>query len=303
MIGETQPLAPVLAPVVRRRRAPWLRTMQRDRITVLAGILVAVIVAGSVILPAVLPYRYDQQSLDHTFEGPSRQHWLGTDQYGRDLLARLAQGGRISLVVGVVTVLAEVVLGGLLGGIAGYAGGTLDEWLMRLTDMMLAFPALLLALLLAAILGPGAVTVIAALTLAGWPAMARTVRGEVLSLKEREFVVAARAQGASAARVLLRHLLRNTVHLIVVRATLDIGPIIVTEATLSFLGLGVQRPMPSWGVLIADSFQYLQSAPALAVIPCIALSVTILALNFVGEGAAEAMDPGVAKAAWPRQAA
>jgi len=296
VIGETQPLAPVLSPTVRPRRAQWLRALERDRTTVLAGILVALIVAGSLILPAVLPYRYNQQSLDHTFEGPSRQHWLGTDQYGRDLLTRLAQGGRISLVVGVVTVLAEVLLGGFLGGIAGYAGGMLDEWLMRLTDMMLAFPALLLALLLAAILGPGALTVIVALTLAGWPAMARTVRGEVLSLKEREFVVAARAQGAGAARILLRHLLRNTVHLIVVRATLDIGPIILTEATLSFLGLGVQRPMPSWGVLIADSFQYLQSAPALAIVPCIALSVTILALNFVGEGAAEAMDPGVAKA-------
>ena len=291
-----QPLAPVLAPTVRPRRAQWLRALERDRTTVLAGILVALIVAGSLILPAVLPYRYNQQSLDRTLEGPSRQHWLGTDQYGRDLLTRLAQGGRISLVVGVVTVLAEVLLGGFLGGIAGYAGGMLDEWLMRLTDMMLAFPALLLALLLAAILGPGALTVIVALTLAGWPAMARTVRGEVLSLKEREFVVAARAQGAGAARILLRHLLRNTVHLIVVRATLDIGPIILTEATLSFLGLGVQRPMPSWGVLIADSFQYLQSAPALAIVPCIALSVTILALNFVGEGAAEAMDPGVAKA-------
>ena len=296
MIGETRPLAPVLAPTVRPRRAQWLRALERDRTTVLAGILVALIVAGSLILPAVLPYRYNQQSLDRTLEGPSRQHWLGTDQYGRDLLTRLAQGGRISLVVGVVTVLAEVLLGGFLGGIAGYAGGMLDEWLMRLTDMMLAFPALLLALLLAAILGPGALTVIVALTLAGWPAMARTVRGEVLSLKEREFVVAARAQGAGAARILLRHLLRNTVHLIVVRATLDIGPIILTEATLSFLGLGVQRPMPSWGVLIADSFQYLQSAPALAIVPCIALSVTILALNFVGEGAAEAMDPGVAKA-------
>ena len=218
----------------------------------LAALVLALIVGGSLVLPEVLPYRYDQQSLDRTFEGPSGRHWLGTDQYGRDLLVRLAQGGRISLLVGIVTVLAEVVLGGVLGGIAGYAGGRLDEWLMRLTDMMLAFPALLLALLLAAILGPGTGTVVAALALAGWPAMARTVRGEILSLKEREFVVAARAQGASAARVLLRHLLQNTVHLIVVRATLDVGPIILTEATLSFLGLGVQRPMPSWGVLIAD---------------------------------------------------
>jgi ABC-type dipeptide/oligopeptide/nickel transport system permease subunit len=262
----------------------------------LAALVLALIVGASLVLPEVLPYRYDQQSLDHTFERPTGGHWLGTDQYGRDLLVRLAQGGRISLFVGMVTVLAEVLLGGFLGGIAGYAGGRLDEWLMRLTDMMLAFPALLLALLLAAILGPGTGTVVAALALAGWPAMARTVRGEILSLKEREFVVAARAQGASAVRVLLRHLLQNTVHLIVVRATLDIGPIILTEATLSFLGLGVQRPMPSWGVLIADSFQYLQSAPALAVIPCVTLSVTILALNFVGEGAAEAMDPGVRRA-------
>jgi ABC-type dipeptide/oligopeptide/nickel transport system permease subunit len=270
-----------------------LRALRRDRTTVPAGLILALIVTGSLLLPAALPYRYDQQSLDHTFEGPTARHWLGTDQYGRDLLTRLAHGGRISLLVGVVTVLAEILLGGVLGGIAGYAGGLLDEWLMRLTDMMLAFPALLLALLLAAMLGPGTMTVVAALTLAGWPAMARTVRGEILALKEREFVVAARAQGASAARVLLRHLLLNTVHLIVVRATLDIGPIILTEATLSFLGLGVQRPTPSWGVLIADSFQYLQSAPALAIIPCLTLSVTILALNFVGEGAAEAMDPSV----------
>jgi ABC-type dipeptide/oligopeptide/nickel transport system permease subunit len=297
MIGDTQPLAPVLAPAVRPRRASWLRALQRDRTTLLAGLLVVLIVIASLVLPEVLPYRYDQQSLDHTFEGPSRQHWLGTDQYGRDLLTRLAQGGRISLVVGIVTVLAEVLMGGLLGGIAGYAGGALDEWLMRLTDMMLAFPALLLALLLAAILGPGALTVIVALTLAGWPAMARTVRGEVLSLKEREFVVAARAQGAGAARVLLRHLLRNTVHLIVVRATLDIGPIILTEATLSFLGIGVQRPIPSWGVLIADSFQHLQSFPFLTIVPCAVLSITLVALNFVGEGVAEALDPKT-RGAW-----
>lgn len=296
MTGQAGPLADAaLAPAMRSgvRRGRALRALRRDRTTVSAGLILILVVAGSLLLPEILPYRYDQQSLDRTFEGPTARHWLGTDQYGRDLLTRLAHGGRISLVVAVVTVLAEVLLGGLVGGMAGYTGGVLDEWLMRLTDMMLAFPALLLALLLAAMLGPGTMTVVAALTLAGWPAMARTVRGEILSLKEREFVVAARAQGARAGRVLLRHLLLNTVHLIVVRATLDIGPIILTEATLSFLGLGVQRPTPSWGVLIADSFQYLQSAPALAVIPCVTLSVTILALNFVGEGGAEAMDPSL----------
>jgi peptide/nickel transport system permease protein len=296
MIGRAEPLAGArLAPAARSalRRGPLQRALRRDPAMAGAGLLLILIVAGGLLLPGTLPYRFDQQSLDHAFEGPTARHWLGTDQYGRDLLTRLAHGGRISLLVGVATVLAEVVLGGLLGGVAGYAGGVVDEWLMRLTDIMLAFPALLLALLLAAILGPGTVTVVAALTLAGWPTMARTVRGEILSLKQREFVTAARAQGASAARILRRHLLRNTVHLIVVRATLDVGPIILTEATLSFLGLGVQRPTPSWGVLIADSFQYLQSAPALAVIPCVTLSATILTLNFVGEGAAEAMDPGV----------
>jgi ABC-type dipeptide/oligopeptide/nickel transport system permease subunit len=295
MSGGAELLAGPPLPAARSiaRRGWILRALRRDRTTVWAGLILAVVVGASLALPEVLPYRYDQQSLDHTFEGPSARHWLGTDQYGRDLLTRLAHGGRISLLVGAITVLAEIFLGGCLGGIAGYAGGVLDEWLMRLTDMMLAFPALLLALLLAAILGPGTTTVIVALTLAGWPAMARTVRGEILSLKEREFVVAARAQGASAVRILVAHLLRNAVHLIVVRATLDIGPIILTEATLSFLGLGVQRPMPSWGVLIADSFQYLQTAPALAVIPCAALPTTILALNFVGEGAAEAMDPSL----------
>jgi ABC-type dipeptide/oligopeptide/nickel transport system permease subunit len=183
-----------------------------------------------------------------------------------------------------------------VGGIAGYAGGAVDEGMMRLTDLMLAFPALLLALLLAAILRPGTVSVIAALTLATWPAMARTIRGEILSLREREFVTAARAQGAGPARILLQHLLLNTMHLAVVRATLDIGPIVLTEATLSFLGMGVQRPMPSWGVLIADSFQHLQSFPYLTIIPCAVLSVTILALNFLGEGLAEAMDPGIARA-------
>lgn len=294
MTADAAPLA-TLAPAVRSgaRRGRLRRALRRDRTMLPAALILGVIVAASLILPAVSPYRYDQQSLDHQFEGPTARHWLGTDQYGRDLLTRLAHGGRISLVVGVVTVLAEILLGGMLGGIAGYAGGLLDEWLMRLTDMMLAFPALLLALLLAAMLGPGTLTVVAALALAGWPAMARTVRGEILALKEREFVVAARAGGASATRVLLRHLALNTVHLVVVRATLDIGPIILTEATLSFLGLGVQRPTPSWGVLIADSFQYLQSAPALAIVPCVTLSVTILALNFVGEGLAEAMDPTV----------
>lgn len=272
-------------------RSRVLRAFLRDRWAVLAGGILLVVVAGALVLPALLPYRYDQQNLDATFQGPSPGHPLGTDQYGRDLLARLAYGGRISLLVGGATVLAAVLVGGVLGAAAAWVGGALDEVLMRATDLMFAFPALLLAILLAAILGPGIANVITALTLASWPAMARTVRAEILSLKRRDFVEAAVAQGAGGARILVRHLLRNTVHLVVVRATLDIGPIILTEATLSFLGIGVQRPIPSWGVLIADSFQHLQSFPYLALVPCGVLSVTILALNFVGEGVAEAMDP------------
>jgi len=276
--------------------APMLRALGRDRVAVVAAGLLVAVVAGALALPALLPDRYDKQDLDRTFQGPSARHLLGTDQYGRDLLARLAYGGRISLLVGGVTVLASVLVGGVLGGLAGYAGGRLDEAVMRATDILFAFPALLLAILLAAILGPGIANVVLALTLATWPPMARTVRAEILSLKARDFVDAAIAQGAGPGRVLVRHLLRNTVHLVVVRATLDIGPIILTEATLSFLGIGVQRPIPSWGVLIADSFQHLQSFPYLAAIPCTVLSLTILALNFFGEGLAEAMDPGLRRA-------
>jgi oligopeptide transport system permease protein len=275
---------------------PALRAFGRDRLAVAAAVLLVAVVAGAVALPGLLPYRYDEQDLDRTFQGPSLRHWLGTDQYGRDLLARLAYGGRLSLLVGSVTVLAAVVVGTVLGGLAGYLGGALDELLMRLTDILFAFPAMLLAILLAAILGPGVANVVVALTIATWPPMARTVRAEVLSLKARDFVSAAVAQGAGPGRILLRHLLRNTAHLVVVRATLDIGPIILTEATLSFLGIGVQRPIPSWGVLIADSFQHLQSFPYLTVIPCVVLSLTILALNFFGEGLAEAMDPGLRRA-------
>jgi peptide/nickel transport system permease protein len=273
-------------------RGRALRAFGRDRSAVVAAVVLGAIVAGAALLPELLPQRYDQQDLDATYQGPSRLHLLGTDQFGRDLLARLAYGGRISLLVGGGTVLAAVLVGAVLGGTAGYVGGYLDEAVMRVTDLVLAFPALLLAILLAAILGPGIASVMAALTLASWPAMARTVRAEVLSLKARDFVEAAVAQGAGSGRILVGHLLRNTVHLIVVRATLDIGPIILAEATLSFLGLGVQRPIPSWGVLIADSFQHLQSFPYLAVIPCTVLSATILALNFVGEGVAAAIDPG-----------
>ncbi|MGH7264794.1 MAG: ABC transporter permease [Candidatus Rokuibacteriota bacterium] len=277
-------------------RSRVARAFLRDRWAVAAGGLLVVVVAGAVVLPDLLPYRFDQQDLDATFDGPSPGHPLGTDQYGRDLLARLAYGGRISLLVGGGTVLAAVLLGGVLGAAAGWVGGALDEALMRVADLMLAFPALLLAILLAAILGPGILNVVVALSLASWPAMARTVRAEILSLKRRDFVEAAIAQGAGGPRVLVRHLLRNVVHLVVVRATLDVGPIILTEATLSFLGIGVQRPIPSWGVLIADSFQYLQSFPYLAVVPCAVLSLTILALNFLGEGVAEAMDPHAPRA-------
>jgi ABC-type dipeptide/oligopeptide/nickel transport system permease subunit len=277
-------------------RSRALRAFGRDRVAVVAAVLLVGVVGGALVLPGILPYRYDQQDLDRTFQGPSVRHVLGTDQYGRDLLARLAYGGRLSLLVGGVTVLAAVLVGGLLGGLAGYVGGALDEVLMRVTDVLFAFPALLLAILLGAILGPGIVNVVVALTLATWPPMARTVRAEILSLKARDFVSAAVAQGAGPGRILTRHLLRNTVHLVVVRATLDIGPIILTEATLSFLGIGVQRPIPSWGVLIADSFQHLQSFPALAAIPCAVLSLTILALNFFGEGLAEALDPRLRRA-------
>jgi ABC-type dipeptide/oligopeptide/nickel transport system permease subunit len=265
--------------------------MRRDPPTALAALVVLLLIAASVVVPALSAYRYSAQDLEETSRPPGGRHWLGTDHLGRDILTRLAYGGRISFLVSGTAVLAHTTIGLTLGMTAGFLGGRTDGALMRLTDIVLAFPPLLFLILITGLLGASLGHIVLALSVVGWAGMARQVRAEALALRGREFVAAVRALGATDGRILLRHVLPNVITVALVRASLDIGPVILSEATLSFLGIGIQPPIPSWGVMISDAFKHLRSYPYQAIIPCLTLSGAILALTFLGEGIAEALDP------------
>ena len=237
-------------------------------------------------------YAYDQQDLNHPFQRPGAGHLLGTDQFGRDLFTRLLVGARVSLSVGLSAVALEAVLGLACGTAAGFYGGRVDTILMRAVDVLIAFPTLLLAILITGIFGPSLVNLVIALVLTASPGTARTIRSGVVALREREFVEGARSLGASAGRILRCHVVPNVVDLLLVRATLDVSILILAEATLSFIGIGVQPPRPSWGLMISDSFQYLGSQPQLVAIPAAALSLTVAALNVFGESLGQRFIPG-----------
>jgi peptide/nickel transport system permease protein len=279
-------------PVGRAGRAGTLvRLARHDRLSAAAlGFLLALVLA-SLVGPLVTRYTYDREDLDALFRPPSTGHWLGTDQFGRDLLTRVLYGARVSLSVGVSAVIGESLLGITWGTVAAFYGGIVDHVLMRIVDLLIAFPTILLAILVTGIFGPSLVNIVIALVLTAWPAMARTIRSEVVSIREREYVEGARALGASVPRILLRHVVPNVLHLLIVRATLDASFLVLAEATLSFIGIGVQPPRPSWGQMIYESFQYLGSHPWLVVIPATALSLTVISFNLVGEALAALLDP------------
>ncbi len=240
--------------------------------------------------PVVAPYPPLQQDIANRLSDPSQTHWLGTDVLGRDILSRILHGARISIPVGIAAVILAAVLGTIVGSIAGFIGGLLDEVVMRVTDLMLSFPTVILALVITAALGAGIQTAIIAIMIAWWPSYARLVRGLVISVKEREYVVAARALGASQLRALLRHVLPNTVSPIIIMSTLDMGYAILTFASLSFLGLGPPPEVPEWGSMIAagrNNFDqwWISTFPGLAI-----LSLT-LAFNIVGDSLRDLLDP------------
>ncbi len=256
------------------------------------------IVLCAVFAPLLAPRGFAAQDLGNRFAPPSVAHPFGTDDLGRDVLSRLIYGARISLSVAVSVELFVVGIGMTVGLIAGYRGGWIDTVLMRITDVMLAFPDVLLAILLLGTLGTAASSpaasmtlVIVALGVTGWPPLARLVRGQVLSLRKREFVEAARSLGATDSRIVLRHILPNLLSPILVAITVDAAGVILAEASLSFLGIGVQRPFPSWGRMINDALEYYRSKPVMLVYPSVLLSVTVLALNFLGDGLRDALDP------------
>jgi peptide/nickel transport system permease protein len=225
-------------------------------------------------------------NLDHALAGSSAAHPLGCDALGRDMLARIVWGARISVGIAAAVVSVSLVIGSLIGGAAALAGGWVDELLMRAVDILLAFPGILLAIALAAILGPGLVDLVIALAAMGWTGYARLVRGEILSLRERDYVQAARGLGATPARLLLRHLLPAVAGPLAVQASFGIGGIIIAEAALSFLGLGIPPPQPTWGGMLDEGRAFLLVAPHLTTVPGLAIGLSVLGFNFLGDGLA-----------------
>jgi len=239
----------------------------------------------------IAPYPPNEQDYLAITEAPSSAHWLGTDDLGRDILSRIIYGSRISLLVGVIAVGIALALGVSLGLVAGYTGGTSDDVIMRIVDAVQAFPGLILALGITAALGPGIEKVMIAIGIVSMPAIARLTRAQALSIREREFVHAARVLGASPLKIISRHIWPNVTAPIIVQATLLIASAILTEAGLSFLGVGVKPPTPTWGSMLRTGSQYLEVAPWLAFAPGMAIFATVLAFNFVGDGLRRALDP------------
>ena len=258
---------------------------------VVGGTIVATIVLIAVFAPLLSSYSIEQMDMANRLSGPTAAHWLGTDNFGRDLWARMAHGARVSVAIALLSIAAAVVIGTTVGLIAGYFGGIVDLVVMRIVDIFLGFPPLILALALVAALGPGVLNLSAALIAVFWTEYARVVRAVTLSLREYDYVDAARAIGASDARILLREILPNTIGPVTVLATLGLGTAIVAESGLSFLGFGVQPPTPTWGWTLAYGTRYLRSDPWLSTVAGLAIMITVLGFNLLGDGLRDHLDP------------
>jgi len=279
-----------LRPHLGFRQDAWMR-LKKNR-AAMAGLSIIIIIGLLAILgPLLSPYSYSDQSLTDANQPPSASHWFGTDNLGRDLATRVCYGARISLSIGIVASLINLGIGVLYGGISGYFGGRIDSVMMRIVDILYGIPLLLYVILLMVVLKPGLLNVFIALGLVYWLRMARIVRVQVLSLKELEYILAARVLGASHQRLIFGHLLPNSLGPIIVTLTLSIPEAIFIEAFLSFIGLGVSAPMASWGVLASEGVVTLRSYPFQLLSPAVAISLTMLGFNFLGDGLRDALDP------------
>jgi peptide/nickel transport system permease protein len=268
----------------------WLR-FRRNRLALVGLAIVAIVVASAAFAPWLAPHDPTKQSLIEKRARPGGKYLLGADEFGRDILSRVIFGARVALVVGTVSVAIAFLGGMLLGGTAGMAGGWADAWIMRALEVLLAFPYLLLAIGIVAALGPGVLNTTIAVGIWGTPTFARVVRATVLSLRETEYVGAARALGASTTALLARHVLPNAIPTVIVYATLFMANAILVEAALSFLGLGAQPPTPSWGLMISTGRDVLLVAPHVATVPGLAILVAVLGFNLMGDGLRDALDP------------
>ena len=271
-------------------RLAWLR-LRRNRMAITGVAVVLLISVASVIGPWVSPYQYDQQALEKRYRPPSRQHWLGTDMLGRDVLTRIFVGGRISLAVGLCATSVSLLIGVLYGAISGYLGRRADQIMMRIVDMLYGLPYMFFVIILVVVFGRNIINLFIALGAVQWLTIARITRGQVLALRHRDFVQAARAQGLRKRRIIFRHLLPNALGPVIVYATLTIPGVMLQEAFLSFLGLGVQPPLPSWGTLVSDGVEAMEVYSWLLICPAVVLALMLFSLNALGDGLRDALDP------------
>ena len=290
----TEAAQSVVPAPARESRSLWSDArsrLLRNPVAMAGGAVSILLIVVAIAAPYIAPYDPIHQDLANSLAGPSMTHLAGTDVHGRDIFSRIIYGTRISLRIGFLGMLMGCVVGVILGLVSGYYGGWWDTIIMRLMDVQLAFPGLLVAICIIAIIGPGLENVIVAVGIFSVPLFARVTRGQVLSLKEQDFIVAARMMGAQDGRIMLSHLLPNAVAPILVLCTLRIATAILTAASLSFLGLGAQPPTPEWGAMLSDGRAYLAIAPHVATTPGLAILITVLAFNLLGDGLRDALDP------------
>lgn len=267
------------------------RMCRQNKLAVFSGVLILVIILLAVFAPLVAPYGEAEQDLLNRLQAPSAAHWFGTDELGRDVFSRTLYGARMSLIIGIFPTIISLAVGIVMGLIAGYFRGAADYIIMRLADVMLSFPSLLLAMVIMYTLGSSVINIFIALSLVSWASVARVVRSQTLSLKESEYVEAARSIGVSHWMIMLRHILPNCIPSLIVLFTLNVPSAILSESTLSFLGIGVQPPAASWGLMVNQSKQFLFTQPWLSLAPCLAIMLVVLAFNFLGDGLRDVLDP------------
>jgi peptide/nickel transport system permease protein len=280
-------MAETLVEPVRTRRPAW----RRSPLTVAGLVLVAVLAFTALFAPLLAPADPLKQTLSNRLKPPSAEHWMGTDQLGRDILSRMIYGARISLLIGLVVVGLAAGVGIFVGLVAGYVGGWLDEGLMRITDVFFAFPALILAMAISGALGPSLTNAMIAIAIVSWPVYARLVRGQVLTLRQLEYVDASRSLGASPGRIMWQHILPNSLSPLLVQASFDMGAAILAAAGLSFIGFGTQPPTPEWGIMVSDGRNYIATHSWLSLYPGLAILLTVAAFNLIGDGLRDALDP------------
>lgn len=267
------------------------RLWRENKLAAASAIVILLFILAAILAPVLTPYTFDGMDLHNRLAPPSRAHLLGTDEAGRDVLTRMLYGSRVSLLVGIVPTVISMLAGAILGIIAGYSGGRTDAVIMRIADVMLAFPSMFLAMVIMYTLGDGMINIFLALALVNWASVARIVRAETLKLKETEFVEAARSIGVGKLVIMLRHIFPNCAPSLIVLLTLNIPSAILSESSLSFLSIGIKPPQASWGLMVNAGRQFLYSQPWLSLSPSVAIMVVVLAFNFLGDGLRDVLDP------------